>query len=282
MQSIYKHLLGLYFLAISLLIAEGTVPETNRQKNLRIMTGAAILSTEYIIGYSLAYHMWWPHGFRKINPFTNIGENEPFYIDEATHISGNIFSQEIHYQIMRYYFHIESPWPSMILTSLSWLSIEALDAMEKRDGWKFSINDEIGNLLGVSFWYLKHHYPDVPIFFRIGFRQWDKAVGYINDLPLLFIDREKYGQKHNADKYSILKTELIYKFYSNYYTGIAVSRLSADSEKNVWGLTIGWDGINYMVQKNNRWWHRHLNFINKNLSMSLSFTYWTDNIITPI
>lgn len=257
-------------------------PESLREKNIRILTGSILLATEYISGYSLAYKMWWPEGFRKINPFTNIGEKEPFFVDEVIHSIGNIVSQDIHYAIMKKYFHVQSPWPSMILTSVSWFSIEALDAMEKRNGWRFSINDELGNLAGVAFWYYKYKHPNSPIYLRLGFRQWGNAVEYIKDLPFLFTDRDKYGRQHNHDKYAILKTELIYMFNQNVYAGIAVSRASKNSQENTWGITAGWDIINNMNLLESKRYKVPFEFIRNNFTLNISLTYWNDQRITPI
>ncbi len=256
--------------------------ESSREKNKRILIGSVLLGVEYISGYSLAYKMWWPEGFRKINPFSNIGEKEPFFVDEIIHSFGNVLSQDIHYKIMKKYFHINSPWPSMILTSLSWFSIEALDAMEKRNGWRFSINDELGNLAGVAFWYYKYNHPNSHLYLRLGFRQWGNAISFVQDLPLLFTDRDVFGKQHNHDKYTILKTELIYMFKQNVYTGIAVSRASPNSQNNVWGVTVGWDIINYLNQLKPGWYNTTFDFIRKNFSMNISITYWDDRRITPI
>ena len=272
----------LIIIIINSLVATESNLETPRQKRIRILTGTAILSVEYISGYALAYHIWWPEGFRKINALSNIGEKEPFYVDDVIHAIGNAGSQEIHYQLMKHYFHIKSPWPSMLLTSLSWFSIEVLDAMEKRNGWRFSVNDEIGNLLGVAFWYYKYQNPDSPIFLRLGIRQWENAGDYFSDLPLLITDRDKYGKEHNHDKYSILKTELIYKFYNDYYTGVAVSSYSAQSEDDAWGISIGYDVLKKLNRSNPSWTHSPLNFFLNNISMSISFTFWMDKIITLI
>lgn len=256
--------------------------ESLRAKNKRILTGSILLGAEYITGYSLAYKMWWPEGFRKINPFSNIGEKEPFFVDDVIHAIGNIVSQDIHYAILKNYFHVQSPWPSMILTSVSWFSIEALDAMEKRNGWRFSINDELGNLSGVLFWYYKHNNPDSPLYLRLGFRQWGNAVEYIKDLPLLFTDRDVYGKQHNHDKYSILKTELIYMFKQNVYAGIAVSRASENSQKNTWGITAGWDVVSNMNSLESNRYNVPLKFIRNNFTLNISLTYWNDQRITPI
>lgn len=256
--------------------------ETSREKQKRILTGISILSAEYIAGYSLAYSMWWPEGFRSINPFSNIGEKEPFIVDDLIHSIGNASSQEIHYAIMKTYFHIESPWPSMILTSLSWFSIEVLDAMEKRNGWRLSINDELGNLAGMALWYYRYQHPESRLFLRLGFRQWNEASDYIKSLPLLFTDRDTYGRKHNHDKYAIVKTELIYLFDNNFYAGTAVSRAAANSSKNVWGLTIGLDISNILNQSTQGWWNKPMGFFHRHFTLNLSFTYWDDGKLTPI
>jgi len=256
--------------------------ENPREKQKRILTGLSILSAEYIAGYSLAYSMWWPKGFRAINPFSNIGEKEPFIVDDIIHSIGNASSQEIHYAIMKTYFHIESPWPSMILTSLSWFSIEVLDAMEKRNGWRLSINDELGNLAGIAFWYYRFKHPEIRLFLRLGFRQWDKASNYLRNLPLLFTDRDAYGRKHNHDKYALLKTELIYLLKNNLYVGTAVSRATANSSKNVWGLTFGLDISNIVDQSTQGWWNKPMGFFQRHFTLNLSFTYWNDGKLTPI
>jgi hypothetical protein len=258
------------------------ITETRRQRNLRLIKGSSILALEYIGGTAIAFHVWWPHGFRLINPFSNIGEREPFLVDDGWHLWGNAAMQELHYTLMKKYFHVQNPFPSMILTSVTWFGVEVLDAMEKENGWRLSLTDEYANLAGVSFWYLKHRFPDLPVYIRGGFRKWSTAWDYIADAPLFFTDRDRYGARYTQDKYAKFKIELIYKFHKEFYAGMALSRLDKDSDDNVWGLTVGWDVISKFNRSRKGWWNFPLGLISEFGALSLSFTLWTDKRVTPI
>jgi len=186
---------------------------TQQQKNYVI--GTLFLTVEYITVPLYMKHIWWEDGWELKNPFSNIDEREPYHVDESWHAAMNGAMQEIHYLILKKYFNIENPFPSMALTSFTWFMVEVLDAIEVNDRWGFSLNDEYGNLLGILTWYLRFKYPKFRVYIRGGIRKWSNAIDYVEYAPNYFLNHTAYDARYAAEKYAISKVEYIYINFIN-------------------------------------------------------------------
>jgi hypothetical protein len=238
------------------------------------IVGIGLLGIEYIGGPLLAHYVWWQDGFHWDNPFNYVGENEPYLEDDAWHFwAANTFT-EYHYQVLTRCFHFRHSVPlACALTFISWTGVECLDALDAKDRWLFSWNDELANCLGITFWLFKHYYPDVPLEVRIGMRKWGKLLDYPRRAYTALHDYETYNKEHRAN-YSFLKVEAIYKVYDELYTGIALSKRDDTSHRNLWGITVGYDFINKLNEKKKGWWNEPLYYISKYTAITLGFTCW--------
>ena len=236
--------------------------------------GSSFLVAEYIAVPLFMKHIWWEDGWEMRNPFNDKVEMEPYHVDESWHAAMNYFMQDVHYTVLRSYFGIKSPYPSLGLTWFSWTMIEVLDAMEKSDQWGFSVNDEIGNMFGLATWLAHHYYPGFKFYIRGGIRDWATMAEYTQDAHTFFTDSDAYYSAYGKDKYAMSKVEYIYKWYGEFYSGVAVSKDAIDSD--VFGYTMGWDAISYGNNKTKGWWNYPGRLFSSSFALSLSFTIWTE------
>ncbi len=243
--------------------------------------GSSLLITEYIAVPLFMKSIWWEEGWEMRNPFRQKKEMEPYHVDESWHAVMNCSMQDLHYTVLRKYFGVESPYPSMGLTLFSWTMVEVLDALEINDQWGFSINDEIGNSLGLLVWLIHHKYPDFKFYIRGGVRTWDGAADYGLNVHKFFTDSDEYYRKYGKDKYSLSKVEYIYKWHDQFYSGIAVSK--SDVDEDLFGFTVGWDGLSYLNESKEGWWNYPGRLFGNTFSLSLAFTIWHsyDYTLTP-
>ena len=234
--------------------------------------GASMLATEYVVVPIMMKNVWWEDGWELKNPFGK-EDNEPYVVDEGWHAAMTYLMQDGHYTILRRFFNVKSPYPSMGLTFFSWTFIEIFDSMAKGDKWSFSVNDEIGNIAGIMNWYVHHKYPKFKFYIRGGMRTWSDFDDYIVNSHEFFTDKEAYAKKYGHDKYSISKVEYIYKWYDEFYSGVAVSRYK-ETDGNVWGYTMGWDAISFANKRTKGWWNYPTRLFSNSFSLSLSFTIW--------
>jgi hypothetical protein len=239
-----------------------------------MVVGIGLLSAEFIGGPIIAKSVWWQYGFHWDNPFKYVGENEPYLEDDAWHFwSTNTFT-EYHYQVLSRCFHYRYAVPlASALTFITWTGVECLDALDIRDRWLFSWSDERANCLGIAFWLFKHYYPNIPIEVRIGMRKWEKIIDYPKRAFTALKDYDAYAREHRSN-YANLKVEAIYKVYDELYAGIALSKYDVLSNRNLWGITMGYDFIKKLNEKKTGWWNEPLYYVSKYSAITLGFTYW--------
>ncbi len=237
--------------------------------------GSSLLAVEYVAVPLVMKNAWWENGFELRNPFKDLTEMEPYHVDESWHAAMNYLTQDLHYTVLRRFFGIESPWPSAGLTFFSWTTIEVLDAMEKDDRWGFSVNDEIGNVFGIGVWLVHHYYPDFKFYIRGGIRQWGEFGDYAKNMHKLITDSDEYYSNYGVDKYELSKVEYIYKFYDEFYSGVAISKDKHNHD--IYGFTIGWDGISFANNHSKGWWNYPARLFGASFSLSVSLTIWADH-----
>ena len=246
----------------------------NIRRYTPLIVGIGLLGAEFIGGPLLAKSVWWQDGFLRDNPFKHVGENEPYLEDDAWHFWATNTFTEYHYQILSRCFHYRHALPlACALTFITWSGVECLDALDLRGRWLFSWNDERANCLGIAFWLFKHYYPNVPLEVRIGMRKWDKFIDYPKRAFTALKDYDTYTKEHRAN-YGNLKVEAIYKVYDELYTGIALSKHDGVDNRNLWGVTMGYDFIKKLNEKKTGWWNGPLYYISKYSAITLGFTYW--------
>jgi hypothetical protein len=199
------------------------------------------------------------------NPFKYIEEKEPFIQDELWHFVGASSFTEINYMVLQNCFAMEKPYLLSGLMSLTfWTGMECLDALS---GSGFSIRDELGNVLGVTFSLIKIKYPGFPLKVRIGIRN-IKSFGTA-------LEKAVSGSLHHqlGRQYDFMKVELIYRLPESYlYAGAAVTR--TENKHDLYGVTIGLDALDFINDVNEGWWNKPLGFFNRHFSTGISFTCW--------
>ena len=254
--------------------ADDLLSDVPLEKKGNVALGIGLLAAEYTIGPAIAYNTWWQEGFAWDNPLNHIGEREPYYTDNAWHVAGCVMLTDLHYYIMHDCFnsrHAVFLAPS--LTLFTFTIVECLDAIEKTGRWEFSLGDTWANVIGVGFWAFKHYYPNAPLDIRVGIRKWGDVIDLSQEALTAITDFDKF-QAGKWDHYSILKVEGILRLHKGIYCGLAISKEDAPSEKDIWGITAGWDivkGLQNMGFRNSI-----LETISKYVSVPVSFTYWVD------
>lgn len=263
-----------YICLICLFTAPLATDKPPQGKKHNVTMGVILLTAEYTIGPAIAYANWWAPGFTWDNPFNHIGELEPYLEDNAWHLAGCTMITELHYRILHECFG--SKYATTLATSLTFFdftAVECLDALEKTGRWKFSIGDEVANVLGIGFWLLKHRYPTLPVDVRIGVRKWGAVRDLCREAYTAVANFERF-KSENRDHYSILKVEGLYRLGHGFYLGIALSKKDSPSSDNLWGITAGWDIIKGLKGTG----HRNSLFetMSEYVSMPISFTLWFD------
>src|SRR3989339_22878 len=235
--------------------------------------GLGILGAGYGGAVYVAYQIWWKGGFEWGNPFSRIGEGEPFHEDDMWHfLAAASLSHANHFVFCRY-FNARSSAFAAGGALLTMSGIEVLDALAKSKKWEFSISDEVGNCAGVGFFILKERFPRLPVFVRGGIRQWKRTPELVRAPYLLATDYRKYSKGH-LDRYSIGKVEAIFKFYGNLYGGAAISKHDGASNKDLVGICMGYDIVQKIRESASGWLQAPLDNVSRYLSLDLGFTYW--------
>ncbi|HEX2957520.1 MAG TPA: hypothetical protein VHO70_11855 [Chitinispirillaceae bacterium] len=209
------------------------------------------------------------YNYRKFpkldNPFNYIEEREPFIQDELWHFVGASALTEVNYSILQNCFAIEKPYLLCGLMTFSfWTGMECLDALS---GSGFSVRDELGNLLGVTFSLIKIRYPGFPFKVRIGVRDIRSFA--------TSIQKAVTGSIHHqlGSQYDFMKVELICRSPDTYlYTGVAVTR--TENRQDLYGITFGLDAVDIVNDLYSGWWNKPLGFITRHFSTGISFTCW--------
>lgn len=230
-----------------------------------ILLGISLLSLEFV-GIPLLDIKYNYRDFPKLdNPLHYIKEKEPFIQDELWHFVGASAFTELNYLLLQNCFAIERPYLlSGLMTLTFWSGMECLDALS---GSGFSVRDELGNVLGVTFSLIKIRYPGFPFKVRIGvrnFRTFTKSV-----------EKAITGSIHHqlGSQYNFMKVELICRLPDTYlYAGAAVTR--TDDRKDLYGVTIGLDALDFLNDINEGWWNKPLGFVTRHFSTGISFTWW--------
>jgi hypothetical protein len=199
------------------------------------------------------------------NPFSYIDEREPFIEDKLWHFVGASMFTELNYYIFSKLFLMDDPYLISALTSLTyWTGMECMDALT---GSGFSLLDETGDLLGVTFGLLRLYYPDLPIRVRIGVKDWNAFADGFSRVLTSTIHHEMGKQ------YDYMKVDIVYMFPSEYlYTGLAISRKK--DRTNLFGVTAGFDLASWLNSKKQGWWNGPLTVFDNHFSFNLEFTMW--------
>lgn len=236
----------------------------NRPNALYTVTGVSLLTFQFagipLLDVALNYQK-----FPKLtNPLKHIYEREPFIEDELWHFVGAATFTDLNYYLYKHLLHSKHPLLLSGITSLSfWTGMECVDAIM---GHGFSLLDETGNIAGIAFGILMLKYPDLPLRARIGVKNWNeffKAASRIASHGL-------HGEI--GPQYNYMKVEFIYLFPSSLYTGLAVSR--KENKRNQFGITSGFDLINWLNKKKNGWWNFPLERFDNHFSLNLELTIW--------
>lgn len=264
-----KICLILFILNVNIFCTEdypGEKVYTNKKADLlHVAVGSSLLALE-LIGlplieiYAIKKQMPELH-----NPFNYIDEKEPFIEDELWHFVGASMFTELNSYIYTKLFLMEKPYLISALTSLTfWTGMECLDALT---GSGFSLLDETGDILGVTFGLLRLYYPDLPIRVRIGVKDWN---GFVNGFS-----RVLSGTIHHeiGTQYDYMKVDIVYMFPADYlYSGLAISRKSG--KKNQFGITVGFDIASWLNNVKKGWWNSPVRFFDNHFSFNLEFTMW--------
>jgi hypothetical protein len=199
------------------------------------------------------------------SPFNYVSEREPFLEDKLWHFVGASMFTELNYYIFSKLFFMDDPFLLSALTSLTfWTGMECMDALT---GSGFSLLDETGDLLGVTFGLLRLYYPNLPIRVRIGVKDWSAFAREFSNVLSGTIHHEIGTQ------YDYMKVDIVYMFPSDYlYTGVAISRKSG--KKNQFGVTAGFDIASWLNSKKKGWWNSPLRFFDNHFSFNFEFTMW--------
>lgn len=199
------------------------------------------------------------------NPFNYISEREPFIEDELWHFVGASMFTELNYYIFSKLFLMDDPYLISAITSLTfWTGMECMDALT---GSGFSLLDETGDILGVTFGLLRLYYPSLPIRVRIGVKDWNAFANGFSRVLKSTIHHELGKQ------YDYMKVDIVYMFPSEYlYTGLAISRKS--DRTNQFGVTAGFDLASWLNSKKKGWWNSPLTVFDNHFSFNLEFTLW--------
>jgi hypothetical protein len=199
------------------------------------------------------------------NPFNNVKEKEPYIQDELWHFVGASAFTELNYGILQNCFGMESPYLlSGLMTLTFWTGMECLDGLS---GSGFSVRDELGNVLGVTFSLIKIRYPGFPFKVRIGIRNFKSFA--------TSLEKAIAGSIHHqlGSQYDFMKVELIYRLPDSYlYAGAAVTR--TENRKDLYGVTVGLDALDFINDISEGWWNKPLGFVTRHFSTGISFTYW--------
>ncbi len=232
-------------------------------------TGGGLLAFEFVGIPVLSRYLNWKNPIHWDNPFRHIKESEPYFMDESWHFVGASLTSEFNYKLLSEYLKLEDPLLLSGLLSLAfWTGMECLDGLA---GAGFSLRDQTANTLGAAFGILKVRYPELPIFVRIGVEDWGRFAMFAQS----GFDRQLTG----TDFYSMFKTEFIYVFDNDLYTGIALSKGKGKKNySNRLGISVGWDLLNDVGKDSDSWFVKKVDFFRKYLIMSIGVTYWPDRL----
>lgn len=198
------------------------------------------------------------------NPFRHVFEKEPFIEDELWHFVGAASFTDLNYYLFKHLLNSEHPLILSGITSFSfWTGMECVDAIM---GNGFSLLDETGNIAGIAFGLLLLKYPDFPFRVRIGVKNWNEFLRATSRIASSGLHGEIGSQ------YNYMKVEFVYLFPSSLYSGLAVSR--KDRKQNQFGITSGFDLIDWLVKKKNGWWNFPLKLFDNHFSVNLELTIW--------
>jgi hypothetical protein len=236
--------------------------------------GLGILAAGYTSAAIVANNMWWKDGFNWGNPFDHVSEGEPFLEDDAYHLVGAAMLTEFNYRVFSDMMALPMPeiWAGG-LAFVTYTGVECFDALEKSGRWGFSISDEIANCLGIGYWALHRYYPQTPFLIRLGLHKWGTAAAHAGDAIAALRDFDEY-RRHRIDHYNILKVEAIYRFCREFHAGIALSKRAKPDNRDLWGITAGYDFMPLINRKTRGWWNEPLRYINHFAALSLGYTVW--------
>ncbi|MCD6418987.1 hypothetical protein J7M00_09430 [bacterium] len=274
-----------FILLVSFAYADSTDVETLQlsENTGPRWVGYSWLSIEYVIGPIIASSYWWRHAFGT-NPFTNVREQEHYIEDKMWHFWNGVNLSDFHNWVLRKYFGQNSPWPAMGMTFITLTAVEVLDASDAEAKWGLSVYDEMANLGGIAFWYVKYKYPELPVDVRIGIRRWDVADRIIkrtHTYKLInpdYVDDIPKGRSSHADNYSILKAELIVRPYDYFYIGFSAS-LKNDEDgwgfsEDLLGITAGFDVMRWYAKKYPSKYSPYIDTFGRYFSQSIAYTHW--------
>ncbi len=261
-----------FHLLISLLIASSLYGNVKSNNNLQynkanalyISSGVSLLAFQFVgiplLDVAINYQK-----FPKLtNPLSHISESEPFIEDELWHLVGAAAFTDLNYYLFKNLLNSEHPLILSGITSFSfWTGMECVDAIM---GNGFSLLDESGNIAGIAFGILMLKFPDLPLRIRLGVKNWNEFLKATSRIASSGLHGEIGSQ------YNYMKVEFVYLFPSNLYTGLAVSR--KDRKQNQFGITSGFDLVNWLVKKKNGWWNFPLKFFDNHFSVNLELTIW--------
>jgi hypothetical protein len=260
--------LFLFFFTVFALAEENpwNKPIANRNPH-SVMVGMGILGAQFI---TLPLMEQWMCGGGKmsfVNPLEHIGEPEPYLEDKVWHFIGAHTTTAFHYKILHTYFGMNDPIIPASLVSLAfWTGMECFDVGL---GTKFSIQDEIANVLGIGFGMLKHTYPSLPIQVRVGVKEW---YGLMQNIYESFEANTTDNLYRNY--YALMKTEVIYTFNNCWYAGLAISVEPGVQKKDMFGATVGFDILSYVSRKFGEEMQPTFEILQQRCALSITATYW--------
>jgi hypothetical protein len=239
--------------------------DNRRHSSGSILLGIGMIGLEFV-GIPLLDIKYNYRKFPRLdNPLNYIEEKEPYIEDELWHFVGASAFTEINYTILQNCFSMESPYLlSGLMTLTFWTGMECLDGLS---GSGFSVRDELGNVLGVTFSLIKIKYPGFPFKVRIGVRNMKSFAKAL--------EKSVSGSIHHqlGTQYDFMKVELIYRLPDSYlYAGAAVTR--TENRKDLYGVIIGLDALDFINDINEGWWNNPLGFFSRHFSTGISFTCW--------
>jgi len=231
---------------------------------LKAGAGTAVLCFELIGFPILQKSVFWKRTPNTYTPF-KLGEHEPYLMDKSLHFTGAGVTTELNYHLLKSGFGFEDPILAAGLASLAfWTIMECFDGVASTG---FSINDQIGNTLGVVFGMLKLKYPSFPVYVRVGVEDLRRTLNWAQT----GFDLKKFG----TDYYSMLKTELIYVFDNNLYAGLALSKgIGRDNYSDRFGISVGYDLLNGIDNRGESVFYKILGFAQRHTAVSINATYW--------
>ena len=186
--------------------------------------------------------------FYSISFSQYFNDYEPYYEDDLWHISGSSSTYKISYDFLNNYINDPTIIASTISLSI-WSIIEVLD---EHNGIGFSLIDLRSDCIGILFQIIKDRY-NLPISIRVAVKDFDRFSN-------IFYDYDKMMSEH----YNVMNSEIILYYLKNYYVGLSISKES-NSNKNLYGATIGYDVLKNIKQ---------LNYISDYFNISFSLTLW--------